>query len=116
MGAEIMFCPTAVMEYAGGENQWELVNRVRSVDTGMFGVYSNRVGKEEEYLYPGGSMIVDPHGNIIAHAGDQEDVVLSAILDLKEVDKARNTIPLMRELRNDLYSRYFNQIPFDEIS
>jgi N-carbamoylputrescine amidase len=115
MGAEIMFCPTAVMEYAGGENQWDLVNRVRCIDTGMFGVYSNRVGKEGEYFYPGGSMIVDPHGNIIAHAGDEEDVIISAVLDLNEVDQARNTIPLMRELRNDLYARYYNHLSYDDL-
>ncbi len=92
-----------------------MVNRVRSVDTGMFGVYSNRVGREGEQVYTGESMIVSPHGEVIAKAGDEPDVIVSAVLDLDEVDKARTTLSLLRELRNDLYARYYSRIKYDEL-
>jgi N-carbamoylputrescine amidase len=114
MGAEIMFCPTAAPGYAGGVH-WEIVNRARSVDTGMFTVYSNRAGKEWEKVYFGESMIVSPFGEVIAKAGDEQDIILSAVLDLDQVDKARIDVPTLRDLRNDLYIRYYRRPKYDEL-
>jgi N-carbamoylputrescine amidase len=114
MGAEIMFCPAAAPGYAGGV-YWELVNRARSVDTGMFTVYSNRAGKEWEKEYFGESMIVNPFGEVIAKAGDEQDIILSAVLDLDQVDKARIDVPTLRDLRNDLYIRYYSRPKYDEL-
>lgn len=115
MGAEMMFCPTAAMEYAGGPAQWDIVNRSRSIDTGMFCVYSNRVGREEKHLYTGQSMIVDPHGEVIANANDEKDVVVSAVCDLDQVGEARTAHPLLREMRTDLYTRYYGAPKWDEL-
>jgi N-carbamoylputrescine amidase len=114
MGAEIMFCPTAAPGYAGGVH-WEIVNRARSVDTGMFTVYSNRAGKEWEKVYFGESMIVSPFGEVIAKAGNEQDVIVSATLDLDQVDKARIDVPTLRDLRNDLYIKYYSRPGYDEL-
>jgi len=113
LDTEIMFCPTAAAGYAAGPEQWDIVNKCRSIDTGMFGVYSNRVGKEKKHTYAGQSMIVDPHGKVIARADDDEDVVVSAVLDLEDVDRARLDNPLIREMRTDLYSRYYGNPGFE---
>lgn len=107
LGAEVLFVPTAAPGYASGVH-WEMLNRMRSVDTGMFTVYSNRAGKEWNNEYFGGSMIVNPFGEVIAAAGDEKDIVLSATLDLSEVDKARIAVPTLRDMRNDLYVKYYS--------
>jgi len=112
-GAEIMFCPTAVMDYAGGEKQWETVNITRSIDTGLFGVYSNRAGDETEHHYAGKSMIIDPSGEVMEKAGAEEDIIVSAELDLGKVDEARQHHPILREMRNDLYEEYYRKPLFD---
>lgn len=114
LGAEIMFCPTAAPGYAGGVH-WELVNIARSVDTGMFTVYSNRAGKEWEKVYFGASMIVNPFGEVIAKAGEERDVIVSAVLDLDQVDEARIAVPTLRDLRHDLYVRYYSHPKYDEL-
>lgn len=114
MGAEIMFCPTAAPGYAGGVH-WDTVNIARSVDTGMFTVYSNRAGKEWEKVYFGESMIVNPFGEVIAKAGNEQDVIISAVLDLDQVDKARIAVPTLRDLRNDLYVKYYSCPKYDEL-
>jgi len=106
LGAEIMFCPTAAPGYASGVH-WEMLNRMRSVDTGMFTVYSNRAGKEWNNDYFGGSMIVDPFGEVVTMAGDEQNIVVSATLDLAKVDKARIAVPTLRDMRNDLYVKYY---------
>lgn len=112
LGAEVMLCPTAAPGYASGVH-WDLLNRMRSVDTGMFTVYSNRAGVEWEKSYFGGSMIVDPFGEVIAMVGDEQNVVVSAELDLALVDKARIAVPTLRDLRNDLYIRYYSRPTYD---
>jgi N-carbamoylputrescine amidase len=114
MGAEIMFCPTAAPGYAGGVH-WEIVNRARSVDNGMFTVYSNRVGKEWEKVYFGDSMIVSPQGEVIARGGKEEDAIVSADLDLDQVDQARIAVPTLRDVRNDFYIKYYSRPKYDEL-
>ena len=114
MGAEIMFCPTAAPGYAGGVH-WEIVNRARSVDTGMFTVYSNRVGTEWKKEYFGESMIVNPFGEVIANGNKDEDAVVSAVLDLDQVDEARIAVPTLRDLRNDFWMKYYRQPQYDEL-
>jgi len=114
LGAEMMFCPTAAPGYAGGVH-WELVNRARSVDTGMFTIYSNRAGTEWDKHYFGASMIVNPFGEMIAHGGEEEDAIVAAECDLDEVDKARIAVPTLRDMRNDLYLKYYSQPAYDAL-
>ena len=114
LGAEIMFCPTAAPGYAGGVH-WSLINRARSVDNGMFCVYSNRIGTEWEKVYFGESMIVDPKGEVIAFGEKKEDAIVSAELNLDMVDEARIAVPTLRDLRNDLYRKYYKKPVYDEL-
>lgn len=114
LGAEIMFCPTAAPGYASGVH-WNIVNVARSVDNGMFTVYSNRVGTEWENVYFGESMIVDPFGEVIARGQKEEDAIISAELDLDKVDKARIDVPTLRDVRNDFWMTYYRKPAYDEL-
>ena len=107
LGAEIMFCPTAAPGYAHGVH-WHIVNTARAVDNGMFCVYSNRVGPEGKNNYFGESMIINPHGEVIANGGDGQNIVLMAELDLNLVDKARIAVPTLRDMRGDLWMKYYS--------
>ena len=60
-------------------------------------------------------MIVNPFGEVIAKAGSEEDVIVSAVLDLEQVDKARIDVPTLRDLRNDLYVKYYSRPYYDEL-
>ncbi|MEA2986602.1 MAG: N-carbamoylputrescine amidase [Alphaproteobacteria bacterium] len=106
LGAEIMFCPVAAPRYAHGPH-WELVNRSRALDNGMFCVYANRIGQEGNNDYFGESMIINPHGEIIAFGGDQENTHIIAECDLDLVDDARKNCPTLRDLRVDLWMKYY---------
>ena len=114
LGAEIMFCPTAAPGYAGGVH-WETINTARSVDNGLFTVYSNRIGTEWEKVYFGESMIINPKGEVIAHGGKEEDAVVSAELDLDLVDEARIAVPTLRDMRNDFWMKYYSHPVYDEL-
>jgi predicted amidohydrolase len=113
-GTEIMFCPTAAPGYAGGLN-WDIVNQARALDNQMFAVYSNRVGKAIDKTYFGDSMIVNPKGEVIDRAGEKPDFILSATIDLEEVDRERINRPILRDLRPELYMQYYKKPKYDEL-
>lgn len=113
LGAEVMLCPTAAPGYASGVH-WEPLNIMRSVDSGMFSIYTNRAGTEWEKSYFGGTMIVDPFGEIIAKAQDEPNIIVAANLDLDKVDQARIAVPTLRDLRGDLYARYYSHVAYDQ--
>jgi cell division protein FtsI/penicillin-binding protein 2 len=106
LGAEIMFCPTAAPGYAHGVH-WTNLNIMRAVDNGMFAVYSNRVGQEGNNNYFGESMIVNPMGEVIAKAEKEENHILMAECDLSLVDKARISVPTLRDMRGDFWMKYY---------
>ena len=108
-----MFYPTAAPGYADGVH-WEVVNKARAVDNGLFAVYSNRIGKEIQNEYFGGSIIVNSRGEIIASAENKVDDVISVAADLAEVDSARVDVPTLRDLRHDLFMRYYSPPKYDE--
>jgi len=114
LGAEMMFCPTAAPGYAHGVH-WGVVNIARAVDTGMFCIYTNRVGPEGDKKYFGESMIVNPHGEVIANGGDRVNTFIAADCDLALVDEARIAVPTLRDIRNDFYVKYYSQPAYDRL-
>lgn len=106
LGAELLFCPTAAPGYAHGVH-WDNLNVMRAVDNGMFAIYSNRVGPEEQNSYFGESMIVNPMGEVIAKLGQEENAVLVADCDLDLVDKARISVPTLRDMRGEFWMKYY---------
>jgi N-carbamoylputrescine amidase len=114
MGAEMMFCPTAAPGYASGVH-WGVVNTARAVDTGMFCIYTNRVGSEGNKEYFGETMIVNPHGEVIANGGTRENAVIAADCDLALVDEARIAVPTLRDIRTDFYMKYYSKPSYDAL-
>ena len=112
LGAEMMFCPTAAPGYAHGVH-WHIVNTARAVDNGMFCIYSNRIGQEGDNNYFGESMIIDPHGNVIANGGDAVNTFVMAECDLALVDEARIAVPTLRDLRTDFWMKYYAKPAYD---
>jgi len=117
LGAEILFYPHAAMTTS--EPNWDTICMARSIDTGLFTCYANRSGLERwgevEKSYFGRSQIVNPFGEIIAKAGGEQDVVVSAVLDLDEVERARIAMPIVRDMRNEIYARYYSSLPYDRL-
>jgi 5-aminopentanamidase len=81
-GAEIVCHPTnwpvEVRELA------DFMTRARAVENRVFLLTANRVGEENGARFCGLSQIVDPLGRRLALAGEDEEVVLVADIDLDE--------------------------------
>ena len=95
-GADVIFIPIASMGNFLSE-MTVLETRVMAYVHQCFAVGVNRVGQEGDQRMYGGTHIVGPKGQILAGpASDTEEQIVSATLDLGEIDEARQQIPFTR--------------------
>ncbi len=79
-------------------HHWVRLLQARAIENQAYVVGANRVGKDPYYNYPGRSIIVDPNGEIIADAGDQETII-HATLDLAMLAKYRAGLPFLADMK-----------------
>ncbi len=97
-GAGILAVPAAFIKTTG-QAHWHVLNRARAIETGSFVIAPCQFGS-----FPGGgqayghSLIVDPWGKVLADGADGQGIV-SATLDLTEVERARGRIPALQHDR-----------------
>ena len=84
------------------KTHWQILARARAVENQAYCICSNRTGIDHELTFPGLSAIIDPIGQVLAEAGSDPGVVLADI-DVGQVDRARNLIPIMTDRRKDVY-------------
>jgi predicted amidohydrolase len=78
------------------QQHWLTLLQARAIENQAYVVGVNRVGREPELLYAGRSIVVDPHGVIIADAGEREHVI-SAALEPDVVHSWRRDFPALRD-------------------
>ena len=74
----------------------------RAHDNGLFIIFSNGVGQDEEEVRTGNAMILDPYGRIIAETWQARDMMVTATLDLSLIDKCTGQ-RWLRGRRPELY-------------
>lgn len=101
-GAQVVFVPTCTGFYP---ELWELELRAHASFNTIFVAGLNRCGvefPEQPARYFGKSSVVNPKGQIIARAGEEESLLVADI-DLEEVNERRKIAPFLRDRRPDLY-------------
>jgi len=84
------------------KEHWETLIKARAIENQLFMVCSNRTGNEAGLTFPGMSMIVDPMGKLLAHAGNNESCAVAEI-DPATVENIRTLIPCMADRRPEVY-------------
>lgn len=74
----------------------------RAHDNGMFLIFTNGVGQDEDEIRTGNAMILDPYGRIIAETWVAEDAIVTAELDLGLLNKCTGQ-RWLRGRRPELY-------------
>lgn len=81
---------------ASRQSHWDILLKARAVENQCYVIGVNRVGKGGDHFFAGGSAVIDPMGNVLAHGGDIEELLLTEI-DLDKVSKIRAEFPFLQE-------------------
>lgn len=101
-GAILVFCPAAFNRTTGPKH-WDLLFCSRAVDNQIFMVGAAPAADETaSYISYGHSVIVSPWGEILGEEGEGEGI-LSRTIDLSEIEKVREQLPLLLHRRKELY-------------
>ena len=77
---------------------WLTLLKARAIENQAFVVGVNRTGREPRFEYCGRSVVVNPHGEIVADAGTAE-TILSAQISHTDVAAWRAEFPALRDAR-----------------
>lgn len=83
--------------------QWELLLRARAVENQSFVVAVNRVGDDPDNHFSGHSMVIDPLGNVLLQAPDNETGIFTVDLNVAQIAQIRGSIPVFEDRRPELY-------------
>ena len=101
-GAKILFYPGA-FNMTTGPAHWELLFRARALDNQVFCIgVAPALNENASYHSYGHSIAVNPWGEVICQLGQKEELKIIEI-DLDEIKKVREEIPVLKNKRNDLY-------------
>jgi N-carbamoylputrescine amidase len=104
-GAEIVFNPSATV--AGlSQYLWKLEQPAHAVANGYYVGAINRVGTEAPWnigKFYGSSYFVNPRGEFVSEASEDDDELVVADLDLSLIDEVRNVWQFYRDRRPEAY-------------
>jgi omega-amidase len=81
---------------------WRTLLRARAIENQCFVAACNRIGTTGNNTFFGASALIDPWGETTVEAGEAE-MVLTATIDLEQVDTVRRRIPIFADRRPELY-------------
>lgn len=78
-------------------HHWLRLLAARAIENQAYVVGVNRAGTDPFFSYPGRSVVIDPHGEILADAGAEEGTA-SAAIDLSGLADYRRRLPFLETL------------------
>ena len=100
-GAQVVVNINGSPYHTGKGKVREEMLATRAIDNGMFVAYVNLVGGQDELVFDGASMIVNPEGETVVRGSQFEEDLIIADLDVDNVSRSRERSPRLRgELRS----------------
>jgi omega-amidase len=84
------------------QRHWDLLLPARAVENQLYVVGVNRVGEGGGHLFTGGSAMIDPAGDILAHGGDRETLLIGEI-NPQRVEQVRSDMPFLKDRKNHYF-------------
>ncbi len=76
---------------------WKKLLPARAIENQCYVLAVNRVGTDPACSYIGGTMVIDPLGNIAAQVSDGKEDAITAELDMAYLAKARSKFPVLED-------------------
>ncbi len=84
-------------------SHWQTLLRARAIENQLFLIACNRVGHAKGSHFFGHSTIINPWGEVVAEAGEEETLI-TADINLSQVEEVRAKIPVFADRRPQLYT------------
>ncbi|MDR7236074.1 carbon-nitrogen family hydrolase [Neobacillus drentensis] len=99
-GAEALF---VVAEWPAQRlSHWRALLIARAIENQCYVIGCNRSGQDPNNQFAGHSLIIDPWGEVIAEAGESEEI-LSAEIEMDLVKEVRKQIPIFADRKPEFY-------------
>ncbi len=82
--------------------RWDRLAKAAAEEHGLFVAVSQLVGSEGGKVFPGGSAVVGPTGDVLARGPLLEEADVAAILDPRSIERVRVASPLLADLERML--------------
>ncbi|MHB2036714.1 MAG: carbon-nitrogen hydrolase [Nitrososphaerales archaeon] len=112
LGAEIIFYPTAIGTVSGIDQSegdwhdaWEGVQRGHAIANSVIVAATNRVGKEDEMKFWGGSFVYDQFGKLLARGDRAKEEVIIVECDLNLGKRVEEGWGFLRNRRPETYAK-----------
>lgn len=102
-GAQVLFVPAA-FAHATGRVHWKVLLKARAIENHAYVVAAGQQGDASGHPMWGHSMIIDPWGAVLAECENSGSAIVYADVDMAEVERCREQVPVLRARRPDLYS------------
>lgn len=80
------------------QSHWRTLSIARAIENQAFVIAVNRCGNDPYLHYAGGSIVIDPRGEVLGELG-QEEAVLSVEIDPTIVRAWRTTFPALHDIK-----------------
>ncbi|SFA77313.1 MULTISPECIES: carbon-nitrogen family hydrolase [unclassified Bacillus (in: firmicutes)] len=84
-------------------HHWRSLLIARAIENQCYVIACNRAGSDPNNEFAGHSMVIDPWGEIVAEAGELEEIMVADI-DFAKVDQVRSQIPIFTDRIPELYN------------
>lgn len=101
-GAELLLIPAC---FSTRLDHWRLLVQARAVENQIFVAACNCCGESGGVTHLGHSMVVDPSGEILAEASDEE-AILQVTVDFERIREIRSQVTYLTDRRPDLYEKF----------
>ncbi len=81
---------------------WRTLLISRAIENQCYIVACNRAGSDPNNVFAGHSLVVDPWGEVVAEAGEEQEI-LESVLDFSKIEEVRRGIPVFADRRPELY-------------
>ena len=106
-GAQVILVPSA-FTFVTGSAHWHTLLRSRAIENAAYVVASATIrsvaaGDVDAFETYGHALVVDPWGEVVVDLGEAQQAFAVVDLDLSIVDRTREKLPVLRQVRPDLY-------------
>jgi predicted amidohydrolase len=87
---------------------WQRLLQSRAIENQCFLAAVNKTGVSQGEKLSGYSAVINPMGEYLAQGGENEELLLASI-DLKEVNKIRQWMPVLQDRKPEVYQMFLNE-------